>query len=149
MALFYAGSVVVVIWLCTITFLIYKLRRHYNSLLVRTRQKSIDEILDTLLDHDDKFGKEIVEIKKTIHDTDAAIQNHYQKIGLVRFNPFERVGGDQSFVIALLNVKNSGIVLNFLYTREGIRVYAKPVTEGKSGQYELSTEEKEAMKKAH
>ena len=73
---------------------------------------------------------------------------HFQKIGLVRFNPFERVGGEQSFVIALLNNLNSGLVINFIYTREGLRTYIKKIREGKGEKYNLSNEEQEAVKKS-
>lgn len=148
MAIVYLGGVIGVLWLLVLSFLIYKLRRHYSSLLTRTRKTSIDEILDTLLEHDERFTSEMVAVKKIIDDTINKSRKYYQKIGFVRFNPFERVSGDQSFVIALLDGDESGMLLNFLYTREGIRVYAKPVKEGKSVGYELSTEENEAVKKA-
>jgi hypothetical protein len=70
-----------------------------------------------------------------------------QKVGVVRFNPFSDVGGNQSFVIALLDSKNSGLVISSLHGREGTRVYAKPVSAGKS-EHHLSTEEIQAIKKA-
>jgi len=69
------------------------------------------------------------------------------KVGLIRFNPFDKVGSDQSFSIALLNQEHTGLVLSSLYAQNGCRVYAKPVLQGKS-QYPLSTEEMEAIKKA-
>lgn len=70
-----------------------------------------------------------------------------QKVGIVRFNPFKEIGGDQSFSIALLDGQDSGFVLTSLYSREGNRVYAKPIERGKSN-YQLSEEEKEALRKA-
>jgi len=70
-----------------------------------------------------------------------------QKIGLVRFNPFKEVGGNQSFSAALLDGNDSGIVITSLYTREGNRVYGKPIKNGQS-EYLLSAEEKEAIEKA-
>ena len=70
-----------------------------------------------------------------------------QKVGIVRFNPFAEVGSDQSFSIALLDGKNSGIVITSLYSREGNRVYGKPIKNGQS-QYSLSKEERKAIEKA-
>lgn len=70
-----------------------------------------------------------------------------KKIGIVRFNPFNNTGGDQSFALALLDSMNSGIVISSLYLREGTRVYAKPIESLKS-KYPLSKEEEEAIKKA-
>jgi len=70
-----------------------------------------------------------------------------KRVGMVRFNPFREVGGDQSFSLALLDDDNSGVVITSLYIREGNRVYGKPIKEGKS-EYSLSSEEKEALLKA-
>jgi len=57
------------------------------------------------------------------------------------------LGGDQSFSIALLDKQNSGVVITSLYTRDGNRVYAKPIENGTS-EYTLSKEEKEALSRA-
>lgn len=70
-----------------------------------------------------------------------------QKIGVVRFNPFSQVGGDQSFSLALLDGNDSGIVITSLYSREGNRVYGKSIKNGKSD-YSLSKEEEEAIERA-
>jgi hypothetical protein len=70
------------------------------------------------------------------------------KVGVVRFNPFKDLGGDQSFSIALLDGENNGVVVSSLHTREGNRVYAKPVELGKAVKHPLTEEEQEAIKKA-
>ena len=67
-----------------------------------------------------------------------------QKIGMVRFNPFGGIGGDQSFSVAILDGNNSGIVITSLYNREENRVYGKPIKDGRS-EYLLSEEEKKAI----
>jgi hypothetical protein len=67
-----------------------------------------------------------------------------QKVGIVRFNPFKEVGGDQSFSIALLDGTDSGIVITSLYTRAENRVYGKPI-ENSQSEYLLSEEEKKAI----
>lgn len=72
---------------------------------------------------------------------------HIQKVGLVRFNPFNETGGDQSFSLSLLDGKDNGLVITGLHTRERTRLYLKPVKSGKSG-YELSKEELKALQKA-
>ena len=136
------------LWLLTLTYFLYKIKNHYYNLVSRTKKRKIDEILDSLIEKDEFFVKELDQIKKALEEILYREKFYYQKIGFLRFNPFERVGGDQSFIVALLDRENSGLILNFLYTREGIRVYAKRVKEGKSEEYELSNEEKEAIKKA-
>jgi len=105
--------------------------------------ENLKEILSQFKDLEKEFenlSKELKELKK------KNIFN-FQKLGLVRFNPFKEVGGDQSFSIALLDGNDSGIVITSLYTREGNRVFGKPVKEGRS-EYLLSEEEKEALNNA-
>lgn len=67
-----------------------------------------------------------------------------QKINFVRFNPFQDTGGDNSFILLLLDRTNTGIILSSLYTREGIRLYAKSIESGKP-KHTLSSEEKKVL----
>lgn len=94
------------------------------------------------------------DLKENFERISAQLENlkkenkfNLQKVGLVRFNPFREVGGNQSFSIALLDGDDNGIVVTSLYTREGNRVYGKPITAGQS-EYLLSEEEKKAIEKA-
>jgi len=67
-----------------------------------------------------------------------------QKTAVVRFNPFKTTGGDQSFALAMLDNHDSGFLLTSIHSREGTRMYIKPVTYGNSD-YTLSREEKSAL----
>jgi hypothetical protein len=69
-------------------------------------------------------------------------------VSVLRFNPFKEVGGNQSFCVALLDGKNSGVVISSLHTREGTRVYAKPVIAGNADGFPLTEEEKTAIAQA-
>jgi N-methylhydantoinase A/oxoprolinase/acetone carboxylase beta subunit len=89
----------------------------------------------------DEISEELEKIKK---------KNKFsiQKIGVVRFNPFREVGGDQSFSLAILDDNDSGAVITSHYTREGNRVYGKPIKAGAS-EYPLSEYEVSAIEKAN
>jgi hypothetical protein len=69
------------------------------------------------------------------------------RMSLVKFSPFSDTGGDQSFVISLLDGGGSGILVTSLHARGVTRLYAKKVTIGKTDD-SLSHEEKEALRKA-
>jgi C4-type Zn-finger protein len=71
----------------------------------------------------------------------------FQKFKLVRYNPFEDRGGDQSFSLAMLDKENNGFVISSIFINGDTRIFAKPVEKGKST-YELSEEEKKAIEKA-
>ncbi|PJE63547.1 hypothetical protein COU89_02785 [Candidatus Roizmanbacteria bacterium CG10_big_fil_rev_8_21_14_0_10_45_7] len=103
---------------------------------------------------DEVFGKQET-LRSSINKVETALKEQTEKTiqfvsryGLVRFNPFERLGGEQSYCLALLNEEKSGIILTFLYSRDGMRVYLKEVVKGKGKDVEISEEEKKAIVKA-
>ena len=67
------------------------------------------------------------------------------KIGLVRFNPFDELGGDQSFILCLLDNSQSGAIITSLHNRDSTRVYAKAIKNGQSENATLSKEETKAL----
>ncbi len=105
--------------------------------------KDLKEILKYISDLEERQKDLSSEIEKIKKEGEFSVQ----KVGIIRFNPFKEVGGDQSFSLALLDAKNDGVVITSLYTREENRVYGKPIKNGES-EYLLSEEEKEAMEKA-
>lgn len=70
------------------------------------------------------------------------------KVNLVRFNPFNDLGGDQSFILVLLNEQQDGVVVTSLHSRDRTRIYAKPLKNGAGDNVSLSREEKLAIVKA-
>ena len=70
-----------------------------------------------------------------------------QHVGLVRFNPFENTGSDQSFALALLDDRRDGVVISSLHGRTNTRLFAKPV-EGGASSHALSDEEAQAIREA-
>jgi hypothetical protein len=128
---------------------LYRTRNHYQNLVSGTKREKLDGMLEKLLEHDRGLISEIGQINKRLNILDKEKEFYFSRVGLVRFNPFERSGGDQSFVIALLDYQKNGLVLNFIYTRDGLRVYGKKVKNGKGSEYELSEEEKKAIEKSN
>lgn len=107
------------------------------------KPESTKEVLGVLKGLEEKIGALSGELEKIKQEHSSSLQ----KMGIVRFNPFSGVGGDQSFSIALLDKTNSGVVITSLYSQDGNRVYAKPI-ENTASSYSLSKEEKEAITKA-
>lgn len=146
--LIYGVIILLFIWLGVVSFILFKQLKRYNHLVSGTKRRRLEEMLDVLIKKQEANGREIASVAQAISELEEKSRLHYQKLGFVRFNPFEKIGGEQSFVTALLDGENNGILLNFLYTREGVRIYAKKLRSGKSDEYELSQEEQEAVKKA-
>ena len=141
-------AVLLLIWNIYLQISLRRVRKNQQQLFSGKSGVDLEKII---LDH----GKNIKELDRDIQDLygisnqihDLASRSVH-KVGVIRFNPFKDLGGDQSFSIALLDGQNNGVVISGLHTREGNRVYAKPVEKGKAVKHPLTDEEQEAIKKA-
>jgi Protein of unknown function (DUF4446) len=106
--------------------------------LILTEQLSEIKVLDQEI-------QELFEVSNRLRDLSM---KSIHKVSVERFNPFKEVGSNQSFCVALLDGKNSGVVISSLHTREGTRVYAKPVLEGQAKGFPFTDEEKETVIRA-
>jgi hypothetical protein len=70
-----------------------------------------------------------------------------QRVGIVRYNPFEDTGSNQSFVLAMLDPRGDGFVMSSLHSRQQTRVFLKQLANGKADTA-LSQEEDEAIRRA-
>jgi hypothetical protein len=145
---FYVGFGILFLWLIVLTVYFWKLSSHYNKLTTGANGKSLRIILENLLKDMELSKKETEELKRYSEKLYKDSLLHIQKVGLIRFNPFKDTGGDQSFVLSLIDGHETGIVISGLYSRSGTRWYAKKVKEGKGVDYELSDEEKRSIKEA-
>jgi hypothetical protein len=75
----------------------------------------------------------------------AQLESAVQRVGVVRYNPFEDTGSNQSFVLAMLDARGDGFVLSSLHSRQATRIFLKPVTGGKADSA-VSAEEAEAIR---
>ena len=132
------------VWLLALSYFYYRFFSAYNKLTKAVNAGDIKKVLEKILGRGEDNTKNIKEILKKIDDIEEKDRKHIQKIGLVRFNPFSELGGDHSFSLAILDDRNSGVVITGLHTRDRTRVYMKDIKNGKSS-LELSSEEKKAL----
>jgi hypothetical protein len=107
----------------------------------------LEGVLGAHLDKVYTLGREVERLNARTGALEAVGPRAFQRVGLVRFNPFEETGGNQSFALALLDGEGNGLVLSSLHARSGTRVYAKAIREGRS-EAALSEEESAAIKQA-
>jgi N-methylhydantoinase A/oxoprolinase/acetone carboxylase beta subunit len=108
------------------------------------KKKREPENLKEILAQFKELKKNFEKISKEIEKLKKENQFSLQKIGILRFNPFKEVGGNQSFSLAILDGNDDGVVITSLFTREGNRVYGKPIKKGQS-EHLLTEEEKKAI----
>ena len=109
--------------------------------------RSLEAVLDAHLEKVFAVGKGLDDVTARTAVLEAAQLQAFQRVGLVRYNPFEETGGNQSFALALLDAKGDGWVLSSLHARTGTRIYAKTITAGRSDT-NLSEEETAAIRQA-
>lgn len=107
----------------------------------------LERVLLDLRNRQDISDKILAELKSRAASLEEALPKDIRRVGLVRYNPFSDAGGDQSFVLALLNDHRDGVVITSLYGREINRFYAKPIQKGQST-YQLTLEERQAIDNA-
>jgi len=139
---------IIILWLFIISFFLWKALSHYNKLGQGLKEKNFKSIMETLLKDVDVAKRDINDLKSYCDKIQKEGLLHIQKVGLVRFNPFKDTGGDQSFILSLMDRNDTGVIISGLYARSGTRWYAKRVVKGKSLEHELSDEEKKALREA-
>ncbi len=74
-------------------------------------------------------------------------RQNFTKYGIVKYDAFEDVGGKLSFVLALLNDEDTGLVLNAIHSKDNCYLYLKEIVNGES-YIMLSDEEIDALQSA-
>jgi Protein of unknown function (DUF4446) len=108
---------------------------------------SLDDVLQAHVARVEQVRGRLGEIDAAQAVLEHRSQTSIQHVGLVRFNPFEDTGSDQSFALALLDDRRDGVVISSLHGRTNTRLFAKPV-EGGASSHALSDEEAQAIRVA-
>ena len=123
------------------------LKRRYEAFMEGDDSQSLeDQIQERLSELQELRDMEIANRKKL----DAVIEQFgktYQKIGLVKYDAFNEMGGNLSFTLCLLNRENTGFILNAMHSREGCYTYIKEIIQGNPVLF-LGDEEKESLEMA-
>lgn len=148
--LFIAVAVLAVIMLVTNILLIVqikkvnRLKRRLDRFLLGKDGMSLEQDIIGLCE-DNKFLKNSTDKnKKDIRNLYKQIETAYQKMGLVKYDAFNQMGGQLSFSLALLDENNNGFILNSVHSTEGCYSYTKEIRNGTSA-ISLGTEEAEAL----
>jgi len=110
-------------------------------------ERSLEAILEGHLARVHQVVRDVEKVAARTAILERDGQRAIARVGLVRYNPFDDTGGNQSFAIALIDGAGSGVVISSLHARTGTRVYAKAVTDGRA-EGALSQEETEALGRA-
>jgi len=118
--------------------------RSYKKLTTLLKGGRVEEHICKLEERCNSHQKVLADLNTQIANIKANVSKYPHCWNLVRYNAFDKTGSDLSFSLALLNDHADGFVLTSIFGREDSRVYAKPISGGKSG-YTLSEEENMAI----
>jgi hypothetical protein len=123
------------------------LDRRLDGLTRGTDGRDLGAVLDTHVEKIYAVAGEVNALTSRAAVIEATQRKAIQRTGLVRYNPFEDTGGNQSFAVALLDAHGDGVVISSLHARSATRIYAKAIAAGRS-EAALSDEESEALRLA-
>lgn len=137
--------VILIIWNIILTYLYVTSVKFYKNLKDDQSGYSLHEILQSLVTRFVRNDSKLKELEQNIKNLQTDNLKDVSGVGFLRYNPFEEVGSNQSFSLALLNRKHDGVVLSSLHGRSGTRIYLKPVKNGDKDAHEFSEEEKKVI----
>ena len=148
--LFYGMIILVVLILVLIVLLAVqisktsKLKKRLDKFVLGKDGASLEQDIAGLYE-DNKFLKNSADKnKKDIRTLYKRMENAYQKMGIVKYDAFNQMGGQLSFSLALLDENNNGFIINSVHRTEGCYSYTKEIKNGESS-ISLGKEEEEAL----
>ena len=126
---------------------IKKLKKKYEKFMTGSDAQTLEDTIANHLNEIDGLIASNAENKRNIANLTDQIQFAFQKVGLVKYDAFQEMGGKLSFSLCLLNEKEDGFIINAMHSREGCYTYIKEVIAGNCVII-LSEEEKEALEMA-
>ena len=124
-----------------------KLKKKYEAFMAGKNAASLEDTLVKRLNQVEDLIASDEHTQEKVQMVLDHLDNTYQKVGLVKYDAFNEMGGKLSFAIALLDGKDSGFILNSMHSRDGCYNYVKEIVNGQS-YIELSEEEAESLEKA-
>ena len=145
-----AMGVVIVLLLVVLILLIIqikkvgKLKLRLDKFTTGKNGKSLEEEIVALFEDNHYLKNGVDTNRKDIRALFKQIETAFQKVGLVKYDAFNQMGGQLSFCLALLDENNNGFIMNSVHSTEGCYCYTKEIKEGESA-LDLGKEEAKAL----
>ena len=139
--------IVLFILYVNVTMKYNRLKSSYTSFMRGKDGKTLEEGFQEKFAEIDTILKVTRQNRQDIRDINKKMEGNYQKLGIIKYDAFNEMGGKLSFALAMLDGKNNGWVINAMHSREGCYTYVKEIVKGES-YVELAEEEAEALDRA-
>ena len=122
-----------------------ELEARYARLLEGTDETGIGDVLlrhvDRIHENTEQIQRLRLEYERLLTESASTVRH----IGLVRYNPFDDMGGDYSVALALADDQGRGVIMSSLHGRTATRLYMRSLNAWVSSS-PLSAEEQEAVR---
>ena len=145
-----ALAVLVVVLLIVVIVCMMKLsslRADYEDFMRGDNGKSLEKTIKDSIAQFHDLEEMAQQNRQQINALDQELGHTVQKVGMVKYDAFDEIGGKLSFALALLDRRNTGVLLNTIHTADGCYIYIKDIIRGE-GVLLLSDDEKEAVRRA-
>lgn len=140
----YALVLILIIVVVIQTVKLSKLSKRYKKFMLGKNAKSLEKEIEGIFE-DNKFIKTSTEKnRKDIQSLYRKLEGTFQKVGIVKYDAFNQVGGQLSFSLALLDENDNGFILNSVHSTDGCYSYTKEIKKGIC-EIALGDEEKNAL----
>ncbi len=124
-----------------------RLKASYASFMKGKDGKTLEECIMDRLDEIEDATEMALKNRNAIKKINEDMQMNVQKVGIVRYDAFQEMGGKLSFALTILDGNDTGCIINSMHSREGCYNYIKEIVKGES-YIELSEEEAESLDRA-
>ena len=133
--------------ICKCNHEIQSFENSYATFMKGKDGKSLEQSLKDKFEEAEAVLKFTKQNRTEIRELNRKLETNYQKVGIVKYDAFNEMGGKLSFALAMLDGNDSGWIINAMHSREGCYTYVKEIVKGES-YVELAEEEAEALDKA-
>jgi len=140
-------TIIAIILSIVILFKLKVLKRKYNLFMNGKDAESLEPLLLKRFEEIDTLNLANIKNTQKIAEIFDRLQFVYQKVGIVKYDAFNEMGGRLSFSLAMLDNRNNGYIINSMHSREGCYTYIKEIVNGQS-YIDLGDEERNALKQA-
>lgn len=141
------STIILFIGILICMFRMNRMNKKYKGFMTGSDAQSLEMIIQEKIANIKELQEKNQLNDEQLGKMEQMISGCYQKIGIEKYDALSAMGGQVSFVLAMLNHENTGILMNSIHTREGSYLYLKEITAGKCDTT-LGKEEQKALDKA-
>lgn len=124
-----------------------RLKSSYNSFMKGKDGRTLEDSIFDRFEELDNLTEMAMKNRASIRKINEEMMSNFQKVGILKYDAFQEMGGKLSFALTLLDGNNNGYIINSMHSREGCYNYIKEIVKGES-YIELSEEEAESLERA-